>query len=311
MIKELVLAFVAGIVTFLSPCVLPLIPAYIFYITGVKADTEEKEDKIKYLIKILMFILGFTIVFVVLGVITVLLAFTVKNIRFYLNIVFGVLVIIFSLHFMGLISIFFLNYEKRPNLSKVPSGYLGSILIGMAFAAGWSPCVGPILGSILFFVASKGSIIKGIIQLFIFSLGLGIPLLITALFFNYVQPMVNFLKRNTGKVKFISGLFLFFIGILILSGTLSNITMYLNKFAYFLEKNIIISNYILSIILFLMSIAILIPVFLKKKIILINLIFANIFIILALLSIFNIFSLIQILINYFEFEGLESYLKME
>ena len=303
MLKEISLSFVAGIITFVSPCVLPLIPAYIFYITGVKAD-ETIENKSRYILRIILFISGFTAVFVTLGVLTGLLSFTVKNIRQYLNIFFGIIVIIFSFHFMGIINIFFLNTEKKFNFSKLPTGYLGAFLIGMAFAAGWTPCVGPVLGSILGLVASGNSILKGIILLFVFSLGLGAPLIITAMFFNYIQPVVNFLKRNSNKIKVISGIFLFFIGILILLGTLSNITIYAAKFAYFLESSMPMSNYIFSVLLIFIGLLFLLFMMRNKKISIPLISFSVFFLIIGIFNLFNILPLLNLLINYLTYSGL-------
>ena len=309
MIKEIVLAFIAGIITFVSPCVLPLIPAYIFYITGLKAD-EIIEDKLRYILRIIFFISGFTVIFVSLGIITGVLSSsfehikTVNNIKQYLNIFFGLLVIFFSLHFIGIIKIFFLNTEKRFNFSKLPSGYLGTFLIGMAFAAGWTPCVGPVLATILSLVAAENSIFKGTILLFIFSLGLGLPLAITAMFFNYVQPVVNFLKRHSNKVKIISGIFLFFIGILILSGSLSVITSNISRFAYFLEDTLPISNYIFSGILLVIGLLFLIPIIKNKRISISMAFFCFLFLIIGILNIFNILPLLNLFIQYLRYKGI-------
>lgn len=303
MIKELILSFLAGIAAFISPCVLPLIPAYVFYITGLKAS-EKVEDKLKYIIKILLFVLGFSIIFVTLGIITVLLTFTVKNIRFYLNIIFGIIIIIFSFHFMGIINILFLNKEKRFEFNKIPSGYIGSLLIGMAFAAGWTPCIGPVLGSILGLVATGDSITKGVILLSIFSLGLGLPFIITALFFNYMNPIINFLKKHSKVSQIISGIILLFIGILILLGSLNSINIYLNKFAYYLEDTMPTSNYIFSIILIILGLLFIIPMFIKKKFFIAMIIFFILFLTTGILNLINILPLLKLFIKYLSYQGL-------
>ena len=285
MFREYLLAFSAGVITFLSPCVLPLIPAYIFYITGLKADSRI-ENRFDYTAKILLFILGFTLVFMTLGLLTGILSFAFQGVKQILNIIFGIIVIVFALHFMGLFNIFFLNYEKRLNIEKIPSGYLGPLLLGMAFAAGWTPCVGPVLGSILGLVASGSSIIKGAVLLFIFSMGLGLLFLVTALFFNSLKPLVDFLKRNSARVKFVSGIILFIIGLLILSGTLNNLNILLAQFAYFLEASQPASDIIFSFILLSVGLMFVIIMFIKKKFSITLTIFSLVFILLFILVFF-------------------------
>jgi cytochrome c-type biogenesis protein len=297
MIKEIILSFIAGTAVFISPCVLPLIPAYIFYITGLRVE-EKIDDKFKFIIRIIFFILGFTIIFTALGIITALLTFRAGNIRKIINIVFGIILIIFSFHFMGLINIFFLNYEKRFNFTKLPTGNIGTLLVGMAFAAGWTPCVGPLLGSILALVSTGDSLIKGIILLLIFSMGLAIPLIITAMFFNYVNPMLTFLKKHTEIIKKISGAFLFLIGILLLFNAINSLPTLLFKFGFFLENSKPISNYIFSVILLSFSIILILLMIFKRKKSISLVILAIIFFILALLNFFNFLPLLDFLIKY-------------
>ncbi len=297
MTKEIILSFIAGIVVFISPCVLPLIPAYIFYITGLRVE-DKVDNKLQFFIRILFFIFGFTIVFTVLGIITALLTFIAGNIKYYLNIIFGIILIIFSIHFLGFINIFFLNYEKRFTFSKLTSSNIGVLLVGMSFAAGWSPCVGPMLGSILALVSNEESIIKGIFLLIIFSLGLGIPLIFTAMFFNYVTPLLNFLKKHSNVVKIASGIFLFLIGILLLFNAINNLQIFLFNFAFYLEESLPYSNYIFSIILIIISILFLLFMIFNKKITVSFMILFFLFFILGLLNLFNILPLLDLFIKY-------------
>ena len=303
MLKDMVLSFTAGIIIFLSPCVLPLIPAYISYITGSSADSRI-ENRSKYTAKILLFIAGFTIVFVTLGVITSLISFfAVGNVKRIFNIAFGILIIIFSFHYMGIIKFLFLNQEKRFHFSRLPSGYTGAFLIGMAFAAGWTPCIGPVLGATLGLVASGQSILKGVFLLIIFSLGIGVPLLLTALFFNSFKPFMNFIKRNSDKVKIFSGIILLFIGLLVIFGALDNIIIYTARLAYFIEDHAQISSIIISMILLAAGLLSLIPMIIKKRFSISWTISASIFIILGVLNFTGILPLASLLINYLTFQG--------
>ncbi len=297
MIKDIILSFGAGIAVFISPCVLPLIPAYIFYITGLRVE-EKVDNKFQFFIRIMFFIIGFTIIFTALGIITALLTFTSGNIKQVINIIFGIILIIFSLHFAGIINIFFLNYEKRFNFTKLPASNIGTLLVGMAFAAGWTPCVGPLLGSILALVSTGDSLIKGIILLLIFSLGLAVPLIITAMFFNYVNPLLTFLKKHTNTVKKISGLFLFIIGVLLLFNAINNLPALLFKFGFFLQDSIPISNYIFSFILLIIGILFLIPMLINKKFSITLLVIFIIIVIISILNYLNIFPLLIFLIKY-------------
>lgn len=297
MTKEILLSFIAGIVVFISPCVLPLIPAYIFYITGLKAE-EKIDNKLQFFIRILFFVLGFTIIFTALGIITALLTFMAGNIKYYLNILFGIILIIFSIHFLGFINIFFLNYEKRFVISKLPSSKIGILLVGMSFAAGWSPCVGPMLGSILALVSNEESIIKGIFLLIIFSLGLGIPLIITAMFFNYATPVLNYLKKHSNIIKIISGIFLFLVGILLLFNAINNLQIFMFNFAFYLEESMPYSNYIFSIILIIISILFLLLMIFNKKLPKSFMFFFIFFFILGLLNLFKILPLLDLFIKY-------------
>ena len=174
---EIFLAFSAGLISFLSPCVLPLIPGYISYISGSTLN-ELLEKKSINLFPIVLFTLGFSIVFISFGATATFLGSLVLDNSNTLRIVAGTIIIIFSLQIIGLINLKFLNYEKRFQADK-KSGVFSSILVGMAFGFGWTPCIGPILGSILAIASTEESINKGILLLSFYSLGLALPFILS------------------------------------------------------------------------------------------------------------------------------------
>ena len=170
---EIFFALGAGIISFLSPCVLPLIPGYIAYISGSTLD-ELLEKKNINLLPIILFTLGFSLVFIIFGAAASFIGQLLLKNSITLRIFAGVVIIIFSLHIIGIINIKFLNYEKRIQ-STTNKGYFAPVLIGMAFAFGWTPCIGPILGSILILASTTESVFKGILLLSFYSLGLAVP----------------------------------------------------------------------------------------------------------------------------------------
>ena len=174
---ELLIAFGAGLISFLSPCVLPLIPGYISYVSGSSLN-ELIEKKNINLIPIILFTVGFSIVFIIFGAASTFLGQLLLQNSFELRIVAGVIIIIFSLHIIGVINLKFLNYEKRIQTNNNKNIY-SSIVIGAAFGFGWTPCIGPILGSILALAATEESINKGILLLLFYSLGLALPFILS------------------------------------------------------------------------------------------------------------------------------------
>ena len=173
---EIFIAFGAGLISFLSPCVLPLIPGYISYISGSTLENLLKSKNVN-LLPIILFTLGFSVVFIIFGAsATVLGKILLKN-SFPLRIIAGLIIIIFSLHILGVFNLNFLNYEKRLDAEK-NSNVFSSFLVGMAFAFGWTPCIGPILGSILILASTTESIYEGIMLLTFYSLGLAIPFIL-------------------------------------------------------------------------------------------------------------------------------------
>ena len=229
---ELFIALSAGLISFLSPCVLPLIPGYVSYISGSSLN-ELMESKETNIFPIILFSLGFSIVFISFGATATYLGSLVLDYSYELRIIAGSLIIIFSLQIMGLLNIKFLNYEKRIHSNIKPSVF-GSILIGMAFGFGWTPCIGPILGSILALAATEESINKGILLLLCYSLGLAIPFVLSGYL---IQRFIIFSKNLKNKMNLVSkigGGLLLITGILMITNQLQALGFYLLRYVPFL-----------------------------------------------------------------------------
>jgi cytochrome c-type biogenesis protein len=212
------LAFLAGVLSFLSPCVLPLVPAYVSFITGLSMEELRAGPRIsKAMTSTLAFILGFSTIFVALGASSSLLGSFFLQYQDYLRIGGGILTIIFGLFIAGFVNLNFLMRERRFHISKGPTGYLGAFLIGMSFAAGWTPCIGPILGTILIYAGSQASASYGFKLLSVYSLGLAVPFIISTLainlFFAYTRRIQKFMKA----IMVVSGMILIIFGIMLLT----------------------------------------------------------------------------------------------
>jgi len=229
---SLLIAFMAGVFSFISPCVLPLIPSYLTYITGISFDDlveqQSKSVRRRTLFHSLFFILGFTLVFVALGASATYVGNFFQENQDLIRKVGGVIVILLGIHITGLVKLKFLEREKRFEFHDKPLGYVGSILVGVAFAAGWTPCIGPILASILLYASTSNNVGSGIILLVAYSLGLGVPFLISALAFNTFLTYFSRFNRYMRIVSIVSGIFLVIIGLLLVFNYLSIISQYLN-----------------------------------------------------------------------------------
>lgn len=214
------LSFLEGIITFISPCMLPMLPVYLSYFAG--EDTRDlKEHKNKTLKNSLGFISGFTIIFLLLGTASATLGNFIKDYTGYFNLLGGLLLILFGLNFLNIISIPLLNQTKRLNI-KLPSlNFFSSLLFGFIFAISWTPCIGPFLGSALLLSASSQDASAGMIMLLLFSLGLGIPFLLSALLLDSLKHTFNIIKNHYRIINLISGLLLVGVGILMMSGHLN------------------------------------------------------------------------------------------
>ena len=227
---ELFIALGAGLISFLSPCVLPLIPGYISYISGTSLN-ELLEKKNINIIPIILFALGFSIVFIFFGATATFIGKFLLNNSIQLRISAGIIIIIFSLHILEII----LNYEKRI-YSEKNKGYFGPILIGMAFGFGWTPCIGPILGSILALASTAENVSKGILLLSFYSLGLAIPFVLSGYL---IQKFILFskdIKRKITLISKIGGSLLLLTGILILTNQLQVLGFYILEYLPILGK---------------------------------------------------------------------------
>jgi cytochrome c-type biogenesis protein len=221
----------AGILTFISPCILPLIPVYITLVTGLSVEElDNKKNLLSVFLSSLCFVLGFTTVFVFLGLsVTIIGQFFLNNLNI-LRTVGGIIIIAFGLHLIGVFKITLL-YKQFGWLNKIKrtSNYFTIYLIGCAFAFSWTPCVDPILASILIMAATQGTIAKGTFLLLVYSLGLAIPFILTALFINRFFIIFNTLKKYYIIIEILSGTLLIVMGILIISGGFNKITINLMK----------------------------------------------------------------------------------
>ena len=231
---ELFIAFGAGLISFLSPCVLPLIPGYISYISGSSLN-ELIEKKSINIFPIILFTLGFSLVFISFGATASFLGSVILNNSYELRIASGIIIIIFSLHILGILNINFLNYEKRIYTEK-KSGIFSSILVGMAFGFGWTPCIGPILGSILALASTEQSLNRGILLLIFYSLGLAIPFILSGYL---IQKFLVFSKNLKSKMNIIlksGGALLLITGILMITNQLQALGFYLLKYIPVLQN---------------------------------------------------------------------------
>ena len=231
---ELLIALGAGLISFLSPCVLPLIPGYISYISGSSLNELLERKKIN-IIPIIFFAVGFSIVFISFGATATFLGSVILDNSFELRIIAGILIILFSLQIMGVINIKFLNYEKRFQSNINPNNF-GSVLVGMAFGFGWTPCIGPILGSILALASTEENINRGVMLLFFYSLGLAIPFVLSGYLIQRFMIFSKNLKSKMNIISKIGGGLLFVTGILMITNHLQALGFYLLKYIPFLQN---------------------------------------------------------------------------
>ena len=228
---ELFIALGAGLISFLSPCVLPLIPGYISFISGQSLNELVESKKVNF-IPLILFSLGFSFVFISFGAAASALGKILLQNSNYLRIIAGTIIVIFSLQLLGIINIGFLNYEKK-YYTKKSTKPLFVFIVGMAFGFGWTPCIGPILGSILALASTEENISKGIVMLSFYSLGLAIPFIISGFLIQKFLLFSKNFKKNINKVLKIGGLILLLTGVLILSNQLQVIGYYIyNIFPY-------------------------------------------------------------------------------
>lgn len=215
-----ILSFLEGIITFISPCLLPMLPVYILYFTGGSA--EEGKSR-KTLINALGFVLGFTLVFVSLGAFMAGLGSLLQRYHIVVNLITGAIVVVFGLNFMGVLNIRFLNGTHKIQREVKDLGFFSAVLFGIIFSIGWTPCVGTFLGSALLMASQQGSVLQGILMLLLYSQGLGIPFLVSALLIDKLKGTFQFIKMHYQTINRICGGLLVFVGIFMMTGLMSRL----------------------------------------------------------------------------------------
>jgi cytochrome c-type biogenesis protein len=213
----ILVAFTAGLLSFLSPCVLPLVPSYVTFITGMGLDDAAKQKRTA-LVHAMLFVLGFSFIFVALGAGASVFGQMMREYRVWIARIGGVLMVLMGLLMLGVINIGALQQEKRFHVSDKPLGYLGTVVVGIAFGAGWTPCLGPTLGAILVMAANESELGKGITLLTSYSMGLAVPFLLSALLLDRFLGFFKSFKKNIGTVNRIAGILLIAVGIGMFTG---------------------------------------------------------------------------------------------
>lgn len=220
LLPAMVIAAVAGLLSFLSPCVLPIVPPYLAYMGGVSVTDMEDEasSRKRVLLAAAFFVLGLSTVFLLLGFAFSALGRMFLQVQDWFTIVAGIVVMIFGAHFIGIYRIGFLDREARMETGDRGGSAFGAYVLGLAFAFGWTPCLGPILGTILGLAASEASVTRGTVLLAAYAVGLGLPFLLVAAFFPRLKGPMAWMKRHMDRIERISGLLLWTVGLMMLTG---------------------------------------------------------------------------------------------
>ncbi|NBT50574.1 MAG: cytochrome c biogenesis protein CcdA [Marivivens sp.] len=229
LLPAMLVALFAGLISFLSPCVLPIVPPYLAYMSGVSiADlTSGQTSRNRALLPAVFFVLGLSTVFLFLGFTASAIGTLFLQYQDWFNTVAGLLVMIFGLHFLGILRIPFLMQEARIDAGDRGGSAFGAYVLGLAFAFGWTPCIGPQLGAILSLAASEGSLVRGTMLLAVYAIGLGVPFLLVAAFLPRMTGAMGWMKRNMERIERIMGLLLWTIGLLMLTGGFSAFSYWL------------------------------------------------------------------------------------
>jgi cytochrome c-type biogenesis protein len=236
------LAFTAGVVSFLSPCVLPIVPGYLAFVSGLSfdelADPERKGINARAASHAVLFVLGFSAVFVALGASATALGSAVREALPTLQRIGGVVIVLFGLSLLGVVKIPLLMRERRPQLVSKAAGPVGAVVAGVAFGAGWTPCIGPVLASILLFAGMESTVADGTLLLAIYALGLGIPFVLSALFFQWFTGAVWFLRRWLLPLERATGAVLVAMGLLLVSGHFNLIAGFFAQFGQLVDLEV-------------------------------------------------------------------------
>ncbi len=231
---SIVTAFLAGLFSFVSPCVLPIVPGYLSFISGVNlAELRDGQAPRglarRVAVTSVAFVLGFSTVFVSLGAAATLIGYYLQQYKRVLGMVGGVVIVVLGLHTAGIIQIKWLLYEKRADVKTRPLGLLGAYVVGLAFAFGWTPCIGPILGAILLYASQQQTVGEGVLLLSAYSAGLGIPFILAGLAVNAFFSASSRLKRHMQKVEWVAGALLVAVGVLLITDRLTLLAAWFSK----------------------------------------------------------------------------------
>ena len=210
---QYVISFLEGIITFISPCILPMLPVYISYFAN------GQNNRKKTVVNALGFVAGFTIVFVCMGAFAGAIGSLLQRYKTAVNLITGAIVIILGLNFTGIIKLGFLNRTQKADVQVNPIGFGTSMVFGIVFSIGWTPCVGAFLGSALMLASQRGTMLEGIGMLVLYSAGLGIPFILSAVLIDYLKAVFQIIKKNYRIINMVSGIFLIIVGVLMMTGT--------------------------------------------------------------------------------------------
>ena len=227
-------AVLAGVISFISPCVLPIVPGYLSFISGVNmAELKDGERPAGLARRVgitsLFFVLGFSTVFVALGAAATMVGYYLQQYKRELGMIGGVVIIILGLHTAGILPIKWLLYEKRAEVKTRPLGLIGAYVVGLAFAFGWTPCIGPILGAILLYASQQATVSEGVLLLMAYSAGLGIPFVLSGLAINGFFAAFGRIRRHMKAVEYVSGALLVGVGLLLVTDRLAVLAQYFSK----------------------------------------------------------------------------------
>jgi cytochrome c-type biogenesis protein len=228
LLPAMIVAAVAGLLSFLSPCVLPIVPPYLAYMSGVSLnDLKDGSRRSSAVVPAIFFVLGLSTVFLILGFAASALGSLFVTYQSYFNTVAAILVMVFGAHFVGVYRIGFLDREARMDAGDQGGSAFGAYILGLAFAFGWTPCIGPQLGAILSLAAQEASVMRGTILLAVYALGLGVPFLLVAVFLSRLGGVLTWMKRHMEQIEKLMGLLLWTIGLLMLTGGFSAMSFWL------------------------------------------------------------------------------------
>jgi cytochrome c-type biogenesis protein len=228
LLPAMLIALAAGLLSFLSPCVLPVVPPYLAYMGGVSVtEMEGRAGRARVITAAAFFVLGLSVVFLLLGMGASALGRALLPWLGYLTTLSGIVVMIFGAHFIGIFRLRFMDREARLEAGDRGGSALGAFVLGLAFAFGWTPCLGPILSAILTLAATEADLARGAALLAVYAVGLGIPFLLVAAFFPRLKPVMALMKRHMERIERISGLLLWTVGLMMLTGQFSDFAYWL------------------------------------------------------------------------------------